>query len=116
MKTALYRPRLLATDLSILNHGQVTRTTPELAPSSPNFHTTQTGGLQATTGVSLTNWFLHSPSKEIMQETNEMLTYIRDLLVPLGPVFNGHENGKTPRSHVGPLRGKTWSSGTFTLH
>ncbi|GFV89514.1 hypothetical protein TNCV_4153291 [Trichonephila clavipes] len=31
-------------DLVILNHGQVTRTTPELAPSSPNYHTTSTGG------------------------------------------------------------------------
>ncbi|GFV61456.1 hypothetical protein TNCV_2937981 [Trichonephila clavipes] len=30
--------------LVIFNHGQVTRTTPELAPSSPNFDTTPTGG------------------------------------------------------------------------
>ncbi|GFT56063.1 radial spoke head protein 9 [Trichonephila clavipes] len=35
---------LLATDLVILNHGQVTRMTPELAPSSPNHHSTLTGG------------------------------------------------------------------------
>ncbi|GFV77003.1 hypothetical protein TNCV_690731 [Trichonephila clavipes] len=35
---------LLATDHVILNHGQVTRTTPELAPPSPNYHTTPTGG------------------------------------------------------------------------
>ncbi|GFV93408.1 hypothetical protein TNCV_1987241 [Trichonephila clavipes] len=34
----------LATDLVILNHGQVTKTTPELAPHSPNYHTTPTGG------------------------------------------------------------------------
>ncbi|GFV43781.1 hypothetical protein TNCV_4609391 [Trichonephila clavipes] len=33
-----------ATDLVILIHAQVTRTTPELAPSSPNFHSTPTGG------------------------------------------------------------------------
>ncbi|GFU41944.1 tryptase beta-2 [Trichonephila clavipes] len=33
---------LLATDHVILNHGQVTWTTPELAPSSPNYHTTPT--------------------------------------------------------------------------
>ncbi|GFV57609.1 transposable element Tc3 transposase [Trichonephila clavipes] len=33
---------LLATNHVILNHGQVTWTTPELAPSSPNFHTTPT--------------------------------------------------------------------------
>ncbi|GFX27708.1 retinaldehyde-binding protein 1 [Trichonephila clavipes] len=34
---------LLATDHVILNHGQVTWTTPELAPPSPNYHTTPTG-------------------------------------------------------------------------
>ncbi|GFV34538.1 hypothetical protein TNCV_1448441 [Trichonephila clavipes] len=33
---------LLVTDLIILNHGQVTWTTPELAPP-PNYHTTPTG-------------------------------------------------------------------------
>ncbi|GFX57286.1 hypothetical protein TNCV_2965651 [Trichonephila clavipes] len=27
-----------------LNHGQVTRMTPEMAPPSPNFHATPTGG------------------------------------------------------------------------
>ncbi|GFV60920.1 hypothetical protein TNCV_925341 [Trichonephila clavipes] len=36
---------LLATDHVILNHGQVTWTTPELAPPSPNYHTTPTGFL-----------------------------------------------------------------------
>ncbi|GFV75573.1 uncharacterized protein TNCV_2240221 [Trichonephila clavipes] len=36
---------LLATDHVILNHGQVTWTTPELAPPSPNYHTTPMGGL-----------------------------------------------------------------------
>ncbi|GFV83644.1 hypothetical protein TNCV_3612181 [Trichonephila clavipes] len=35
---------LLVTDHVILNHGQVTWTTPELAPPSPNYHTTPTGG------------------------------------------------------------------------
>ncbi|GFW30178.1 hypothetical protein TNCV_1054891 [Trichonephila clavipes] len=35
---------LLATDQVILNYGQVTWTTPELAPPSPNYHTTPTGG------------------------------------------------------------------------
>ncbi|GFV74232.1 pro-Pol polyprotein [Trichonephila clavipes] len=35
---------LLATDHVILNHGQVTWTTPELASPSPNYHTTPTGG------------------------------------------------------------------------
>ncbi|GFX75767.1 ATP-dependent DNA helicase [Trichonephila clavipes] len=35
---------LSATDLVIVNHGKVTRTTPELDPPSPNFRTTLTGG------------------------------------------------------------------------
>ncbi|GFX13736.1 uncharacterized protein TNCV_599461 [Trichonephila clavipes] len=35
---------LLGTDLVILNHGQVTKTTPELAPFSPSFHTISMGG------------------------------------------------------------------------
>ncbi|GFS54235.1 hypothetical protein TNCV_2527571 [Trichonephila clavipes] len=35
---------LLTTDHLILNHGQVTWATPELAPHSPNYHTTPTGG------------------------------------------------------------------------
>ncbi|GFV12480.1 hypothetical protein TNCV_1792591 [Trichonephila clavipes] len=35
---------LLATVFVILNHGQVMKTTPELAPRSPNFHNTSTGG------------------------------------------------------------------------
>ncbi|GFX89235.1 RNase H domain-containing protein [Trichonephila clavipes] len=30
---------LLATDLELFNHGHVTRTTPELVPPSPNYHT-----------------------------------------------------------------------------
>ncbi|GFY26918.1 uncharacterized protein TNCV_930591 [Trichonephila clavipes] len=34
---------LLVTDHVILNHGKVTWTTPELAPPSPNYHTTPTG-------------------------------------------------------------------------
>ncbi|GFY02521.1 hypothetical protein TNCV_3504011 [Trichonephila clavipes] len=35
---------LLVMDLVILNHGQMTRTSPELAHPSPNFRTTPTGG------------------------------------------------------------------------
>ncbi|GFT66162.1 hypothetical protein TNCV_650161 [Trichonephila clavipes] len=35
---------LLVTDLVILNPSQETRTIPELAPHSPNYHTTPTGG------------------------------------------------------------------------
>ncbi|GFY04613.1 hypothetical protein TNCV_4416961 [Trichonephila clavipes] len=42
---------LLATDLVILNHGQITRTTPELAPPSPNFHTTPTLGRLSSTDL-----------------------------------------------------------------
>ncbi|GFV01156.1 integrase catalytic domain-containing protein [Trichonephila clavipes] len=38
---------LLATDHVILNHGQVTWTTPELAPPSPNYHTTPTEDVSA---------------------------------------------------------------------
>ncbi|GFS62019.1 hypothetical protein TNCV_2592891 [Trichonephila clavipes] len=34
----------LKTDHVILNHGQVAWTTPQLAPPSPNYHTTPTGG------------------------------------------------------------------------
>ncbi|GBN07690.1 hypothetical protein AVEN_16648-1 [Araneus ventricosus] len=40
---------IFGTDLVIFNQGQVTRTTPELAPPSPNFHTTLTGGRLAIT-------------------------------------------------------------------
>ncbi|GBM17578.1 hypothetical protein AVEN_80881-1 [Araneus ventricosus] len=36
------------TDFVILNHSQMTRTTPELAPPSPNFHATPMGGRLAT--------------------------------------------------------------------
>ncbi|GBL62549.1 hypothetical protein AVEN_8142-1, partial [Araneus ventricosus] len=35
-------------DLVILNHGQMTRTTPELTNPSPNFHEAPTGGRLAT--------------------------------------------------------------------
>ncbi|GFW50557.1 hypothetical protein TNCV_2888601 [Trichonephila clavipes] len=35
---------LLVTDLVILNHDQVTNTTPDLAPTSPNYHTTPMEG------------------------------------------------------------------------
>ncbi|GFT60962.1 hypothetical protein TNCV_4092491 [Trichonephila clavipes] len=44
LKTRCPTRGLLATDHVILNHGQVTWTTPELAPPSPNYHTTPTGG------------------------------------------------------------------------
>ncbi|GFV86837.1 uncharacterized protein TNCV_3965671 [Trichonephila clavipes] len=37
--------RILAMDHVILNHGQETCTTPKLAPPSPNYNTTPTGGL-----------------------------------------------------------------------
>ncbi|GFU91501.1 hypothetical protein TNCV_2542691 [Trichonephila clavipes] len=47
---------LLATDLVILNHGQVTKTTPKLAPSSPNFRTIPTGGR-----LSIDRFNVHQP-------------------------------------------------------
>ncbi|GFY12205.1 HTH_Tnp_Tc3_2 domain-containing protein [Trichonephila clavipes] len=37
---------LLVTDMEIFNHGQVTKTTPELMSPSPNYHTTPTGGVR----------------------------------------------------------------------
>ncbi|GFS84126.1 uncharacterized protein TNCV_2365111 [Trichonephila clavipes] len=41
---------LLATDLVVWNHGQVTRSPPELAPVSPNYHTTpKRGNFELTT-------------------------------------------------------------------
>ncbi|GFV34808.1 hypothetical protein TNCV_1451121 [Trichonephila clavipes] len=48
-------PGLLATDLVIFNHGQVTRMTPELALSSPNFPTTPTGGRLNLDGFNMHN-------------------------------------------------------------
>ncbi|GFV73505.1 hypothetical protein TNCV_1539471 [Trichonephila clavipes] len=43
-KKALCYSRALVTDYVILNHDQVTWTTPELAPTSPNYPSTPTGG------------------------------------------------------------------------
>ncbi|GFS56832.1 hypothetical protein TNCV_2222391 [Trichonephila clavipes] len=43
-KSELSETSLCYTRVVILNHGQVTWTTPELAPPSPNYHTTPTGG------------------------------------------------------------------------
>ncbi|GFT07172.1 RNA-directed DNA polymerase from mobile element jockey [Trichonephila clavipes] len=45
-------------DYVILNHGQVTWTTPELAPRSPNYHTTPTGGRFISRQVSAVPVFL----------------------------------------------------------
>ncbi|GFY23066.1 hypothetical protein TNCV_3763061 [Trichonephila clavipes] len=42
---------LSATEHVILNLGQVTWTSPELAPSSPNYHTTSTGGRFISTDI-----------------------------------------------------------------
>ncbi|GFT39217.1 hypothetical protein TNCV_2897371 [Trichonephila clavipes] len=42
-KTGKSYTGLLEMDHVILNHGQETWTTPELAPTSPNYHTTPTG-------------------------------------------------------------------------
>ncbi|GFS81684.1 hypothetical protein TNCV_2706381 [Trichonephila clavipes] len=40
LRSALAIQGLLATDLVVLSRGQVTKTTPELAPTSPNYHIT----------------------------------------------------------------------------
>ncbi|GFX35380.1 hypothetical protein TNCV_101871 [Trichonephila clavipes] len=52
-------------DLGILSHGQVTRTTPELAAPSPNYHTTPTGGR-----LSLDRFNMHrSPTRRVFSST-----------------------------------------------
>ncbi|GFV58554.1 hypothetical protein TNCV_2915431 [Trichonephila clavipes] len=57
--------RLLATDHVILNHGQVTWTTPELALLSPNYHTTPTGGRLALDRFNV----YHSPIRWVFSGT-----------------------------------------------
>ncbi|GFX50697.1 integrase catalytic domain-containing protein [Trichonephila clavipes] len=47
---------LLVTDHVILNHVQVTWTTPELAPPSPNYHTKPTPNLEKRSGISRQMW------------------------------------------------------------
>ncbi|GFV22648.1 hypothetical protein TNCV_2078381 [Trichonephila clavipes] len=47
--------RLLVTDLVILDHGQMTRRTPELVPTSLNFLTTPTGG-RLSFGIRSVHW------------------------------------------------------------
>ncbi|GFV38002.1 uncharacterized protein TNCV_3626221 [Trichonephila clavipes] len=54
----------LATDLVILNHGQVTWTTPELVPP-PNYHTTSTGGRSVLYRFSVH----HCPARRIFSGT-----------------------------------------------
>ncbi|GFT98142.1 hypothetical protein TNCV_789561 [Trichonephila clavipes] len=67
---------LLATDHVILNHGQVTWMTPELAPPSPNYHTTPTGGevtLQSNTkakGDGSRNFKPSSSEKDLLISTS----------------------------------------------
>ncbi|GFS83283.1 hypothetical protein TNCV_600291 [Trichonephila clavipes] len=50
-----YTLGLLATDLAILNTGQVTRTTPELVPSSPKHHT-DSRTFEISTGAAVAQW------------------------------------------------------------
>ncbi|GFY32770.1 HTH_48 domain-containing protein [Trichonephila clavipes] len=109
---------LLATDHVILNHGQVTWTTPELAPPSPNYHTTPTGG-HFTNGKELLNrivtgeetWIAHvnietkqqsmaqvKPAEEslsnfVSEETDayHLLGYSRNLAYRIHDTWNNNE-------------------------
>ncbi|GFS61910.1 hypothetical protein TNCV_2592211 [Trichonephila clavipes] len=56
---------LLATDHVILYHGQVTWTTPELASSSPNYHTTPQEDVSALDRFNVH----HCPTREVDRET-----------------------------------------------
>ncbi|GFS59136.1 hypothetical protein TNCV_70131 [Trichonephila clavipes] len=73
----------LTTDFVILNHGQVTRTTPELAPRSPNYHTTPTGGrvsLPYTKGIQRHEAQTHdAPATRLQLSHHESVT-LRDRL------------------------------------
>ncbi|GFT46740.1 hypothetical protein TNCV_1316921 [Trichonephila clavipes] len=57
---------LLATDLLILSHGQVKRTTSKLARLSPNFHTTPTGGRLNLALPSSTRWVFSGTRPELL--------------------------------------------------
>ncbi|GBL85951.1 hypothetical protein AVEN_63254-1 [Araneus ventricosus] len=48
------REGYFGTDLVILNRGQMTKATPELAASSPSFHSTPAGGHLASTDLTCT--------------------------------------------------------------
>ncbi|GFX98622.1 uncharacterized protein TNCV_1502001 [Trichonephila clavipes] len=52
----------------ILNHGQVTRTIPELAPSSPTFHTPPTRGRLSDDRFNVHRYPLHDGSSAIKLE------------------------------------------------
>ncbi|GFW46837.1 retrovirus-related Pol polyprotein from transposon TNT 1-94 [Trichonephila clavipes] len=68
---------VLETDLVILNHGQLTRTTPERTPRSPNFHTTfdrfsvhRPTTLRVFSGTSLELFFMNSVASTLNRVTD----------------------------------------------
>ncbi|GFW95959.1 uncharacterized protein TNCV_4173861 [Trichonephila clavipes] len=64
-------PELSATDQVILNHGQETWTTPELAPSSPNYHTHQREDVSALDRFNVH----HCPTRRVFSGTGlELVT------------------------------------------
>ncbi|GFW80672.1 hypothetical protein TNCV_3235241 [Trichonephila clavipes] len=69
------------TDLVILNHGQITRMTPELALNSPNYHTTPTGGRFSSRQI---------PIVALSEATLELL--VTDLVTVEPPRSNGKDN------------------------
>ncbi|GFV92316.1 hypothetical protein TNCV_3949261 [Trichonephila clavipes] len=63
-------------DLVILSRGQVTRTTPELAPPSPNYHPTPPGGRLSIMHISPTRRVFSSTGFELVtcQQRSDNLT------------------------------------------
>ncbi|GFU37341.1 hypothetical protein TNCV_4273241 [Trichonephila clavipes] len=76
-----YTRALWAKDLIILNHGQVMRTTPELARPSPNFLTTQTRGR-----LSLNIFNVHLPQ----HDGSSLWCNIRLEIFLIAPVQTAH--------------------------
>ncbi|GFT09175.1 hypothetical protein TNCV_4106061 [Trichonephila clavipes] len=78
----------LATVLVILNHGQVTRTTPELTLPSPNFHITPTGGR-----LSLDIFSVHrSSTRRVLSGTRLELMIHPDSPLPRPLGYRGHQS------------------------
>ncbi|GFV42515.1 hypothetical protein TNCV_2905241 [Trichonephila clavipes] len=82
----------MAADLVILNHGQVTRTTPEPTPPSPNYYTTPMGGrfnsLRYSLHRSPTRWAYSGTGLEFMTRnprSDSLTTRLPRLLVKVAP-------------------------------
>ncbi|GFV51480.1 hypothetical protein TNCV_844191 [Trichonephila clavipes] len=70
---------LLATDVVILNHSQVTRTTSELAPlPSPNYHITPTGGRLSSRQIKRASFPYTADLKWYWARTHDMPAMILD--------------------------------------